>query len=147
MVVKHYCPGSLEHLAFLGGDSQDMSTNSKLLGESKLLRRSILTTEGSFGSNFQRAVNGGWKTRGGRETYCKTPPQKRFGPPHLRYVSPPFFSDSLSFSLKGKRHRPDQPQFLRPPKLVLENTVCSTFPPPPKFTCVMCSVVSLRIVN
>ena len=40
---------------------------------------------------------------------------------------PPHFGDSLSFPLKGKRHQPDQPKFL-----VLESTVCSTFPPPPQ---------------
>ena len=62
----------------------------------------------------------------------KTPPQKRFWTPHLRYVSPPPLSWRLCvISLKRKRHRPDQPQFLRPPKVVLESTLCSTFPPPP----------------
>ena len=80
---------------------------------------------------IQRAAKGGGKLGGGGGTYRKTPPQKRlWTPPHLRYVSPPFFGDSLSFPFKGTRHRPDQPQFLRPTKLVLESTLCSTLPPP-----------------
>ena len=33
-------------------------------------------------------------------------------------------------SLRGKRHRPDQSQLLRPPKVLLESTVCKKFPPP-----------------
>ena len=61
----------------------------------------------------------------------KTPPQKRFWTPHLRYVSPPLSWRLSVISLKRKRHRPDQPQFLRPPKVGLESTLCSTFPPPP----------------
>ena len=79
---------------------------------------------------------GGWKTQGGGKTYRKFGekplPKSVFGPPHLRYVFPPPLCWRLSvISLKRKRHRPDQPQFLRPPKVVLESTLCSTFPPPP----------------
>ena len=40
---------------------------------------------------------------------------------------PPLFGDSLSIPLTGKRHRPDQPQFLRTPKVVLESTLRSTW--------------------
>ena len=72
--------------------------------------------------------SGGWTTYHG--FWRKTPPQKRFWTPHLRYVSPPLWRLSV-ISLKRKRHRPDHPQFLTPPKVVLESTLCSTFPPPP----------------
>ena len=55
-----------------------------------------------------------------------------FWTPHLPYVSPtPLFWRLSVISLKRKRHRPDQSQFLRPPKVVLESTLFSTFPPPP----------------
>ena len=77
--------------------------------------------------------SGGWKTY--RKFGEKPLPKNVFGPPPTIRFPPPFFGDSLSFPLKRKRHRPDQPQFLRPPKVVLESTLCSTFPPPPpKFT-------------
>ena len=89
-------------------------------------------------STTQSAAEGGGKLRGGGKTYRKFGekplPKKRFWTPHLRYVSPPLFWRLSVISLKRKRHRPDQPQFLRPPKVVLESTLCSTFPPPPKFT-------------
>ena len=81
---------------------------------------------------FQRAAKGGGKLRGVEnipQIRRKTPPKNVFGPPTYD-TFPPLFGDSLSFSLKRKRHRPDQLQFLRPPKEVLESTLCSTFPPP-----------------
>ena len=85
-------------------------------------------------TDFQRAAEGGGKLRGGK-TYRKFGekplPENVFGPPHLRYVFPPLFWRLSVISLKRKRHRPDQPQFPRPPKVVLESTLCSTFPPPP----------------
>ena len=54
-----------------------------------------------------------------------------FGPRHLRYVPPAPFWQLSVISLKGKRRRPDQPQSLWPPKVILESTFCGTFPPPP----------------
>ena len=72
---------------------------------------------------------------GGKHTVnsAKNPSPKTFldPPPTIRF--PPLFWRLSVISLKRKRHRPDQPQFLRPPKVVLESTLCSTFPPP-KFT-------------
>ena len=65
---------------------------------------------------------GGWKTRPSPKTFLDHPPTIRFPPPFWRLSV---------ISLKRKRHRPDQSQFLRPPKVVLDSTLCSTFPPPP----------------
>ena len=78
----------------------------------------------------QRAAKGGGKLRG-RGTYRKPFPQKRLWTPPPTIFPPPPFGQLSVISLKGKRHQPDQPQFLRPPKVVLESTLCSTFPPPP----------------
>ena len=77
--------------------------------------------------------SGGWKTY--RKFGEKPLPKNVFGPPtYDTFPPPPFFWRLSVISLKRKRHRPDQPQFLRPPKVVLESTLCSTFSPPPKFT-------------
>ena len=74
---------------------------------------------------------GGWKTQGGGKhtvNSAKNPSPKTFldPPPTIRFPPPPFWRLSV-ISLKRKRHRPDQPQFLRPPKVVLESTLCGTF--------------------
>ena len=86
--------------------------------------------------------SGGWKTY--RKFGEKPLPQKRFWtpPPTIRFP-PPFWRLSV-ISLKRKRHRPDQPQFLRPPKVVLEGTESSTFSPPPKFTRYVCPPIGPR---
>ena len=69
------------------------------------------------------------KTQGGKHT-AKPFPQNVFGPHTYDTFSPSPFGDSV-ISLKGKRHRPDQPQSLRPLKVGLESTFCSIrFPPP-----------------
>ena len=106
-------------------------------GTGSLGRRLPTLPQGRLPCPGSESGRGGWKTQGGRKTYRKFGekpfPKKRFWIPHLRYVSPPFWQLSV-ISLERKRHRPDQPQFLRPPKVVLESTLCSTFPPPPKFT-------------
>ena len=78
----------------------------------------------------QRGVenSGGWKTY--RKFGVEPLPKNVFGSPHLPYVSPPPPFCRLSvISLTRKRHRTDQPQFLRPPKVFLESTLCSTFSP------------------
>ena len=77
---------------------------------------------------------GGWKTQGGGKhtvNSAKNPSPKTFldPPPTIRFP-PPFFWRLSVVSLKRERHRPDQAQFLRPPKVVLESTLCSTFSPP-----------------
>ena len=97
-------------------------------------------------SIIQRAAKGGGKLRGGGKHTVnseKNPsPKTFFGPPHLRYVfpPPPSFGDSLSFPLKERDTDQTNPNFLRPPKVVLESTLCQyvfppnsrdTFPPPP----------------
>ena len=65
----------------------------------------------------ERPKGGGKLMQRGGGTYRKTPPQKRpWTPPPAIRSPPPLFGDSLSISLTGKRRRPDQPQFLRPPK-------------------------------
>ena len=76
--------------------------------------------------------SGGWKTY--RKFGEKPLPKNVFGPPTYDTFSPPLSWRLSVISLKRKRHRPDQPQFLRPSKVVLESTLCSTFPPPPQFT-------------
>ena len=72
--------------------------------------------------------SGGWKTY---RKFGEKPSPKTFldPPPTIRFPPPLFWRLSV-ISLKRKRHRPDQPQFLRPPKVVLESTLCSTFSPP-----------------
>ena len=75
---------------------------------------------------------------GGKHTVnsAKNPSPKTFldPPPTIRFPPPPYFGDSLSFPLEERGTDQTQPQFLRPPKVVLESTLCSTPPPPPKFT-------------
>ena len=98
--------------------------------DSKSLCDSKFTTP----SKFSESGKGGWKTQGGGKhtvNSAKNPSPKTFldPPPTIRFP-PPFLRLSV-ISLKRKRHRPDQAQFLRPPKVVLESTLCSTFPPPP----------------
>ena len=88
-----------------------------------------------MGRDKSESGRGGWKTQGGGKTYRKFGekplPKNVFGPPTYDTFSPPLCWRLSVISLKRKRHRPDQPQFLRPPKVVLESTLCSTFPPPP----------------
>ena len=70
-------------------------------------------------------------------------PKNVFGPPTYDTFPPPLFWRLSVISLKRKRHRPAQPQLLKPPKVVLESTFCSTFPPqihvicfaPPPLSC------------
>ena len=87
---------------------------------------------GFLGGSRQRGVENPAGGGGNGEHTVKPLPKHVFGPPPPTIRFPPFFGDSLSFPLKGKRHRPDQPQFLRPPKVVLESTLCSTLPPHPQ---------------
>ena len=89
--------------------------------------------------NSESGRGGVENSRGGEKhtvNSAKKPlPKSAFGPPTYDTFSPPPFFWRLSvISLKRTRDRPDQPQFLRPPKVVLERTLCSTFSPPPKFT-------------
>ena len=85
--------------------------------------------------NLSESGQEGWKTQGGGKhtvNSAKNPSTKTFlDPPTYDTFSPPLFWRLSVISLKRKRHRRDQPQFLRPPKVVLESTLCSTFPPPP----------------
>ena len=53
--------------------------------------------------------SGGWKTY--RKCGEKPLPQNVFGPPHLRYVFPPLFGDSLSFPLKERGTDQTNPYF------------------------------------
>ena len=57
------------------------------------------------------------------KTYRKTPSQKRFWTP------PPVICSRPAISFRGNRHRPDQSHLQRPPKLVLEGALYSTFSP------------------
>ena len=86
------------------------------------------------GVSQSESGRGGWKTQGGGKhtvNSAKTPSPKTFlDPPTYDTFSPPLFWRLSVISLKRKRRRPDQPRFLRPPKVVLESTLCSTFPPP-----------------
>ena len=75
---------------------------------------------------------GGWKTQGRGKTYHKTPPQRQFWkppPPTYDKFSPSVCSRPVML-LGGNGHRPDQSDFLGPPKLVLEGALYSTFSPP-----------------
>ena len=101
---------------------------SKLLADTCLSGCSKIQT-----SQIQRAAEGGGKLRGGeayRKFGEKPLPKNVFGPPTYDTFPPPLFWRLSVISPKRKRHRPDQPQFLRPPKVVLESTLCSTFSPP-----------------
>ena len=85
--------------------------------------------DGAAPQEKSESGRGGWKTQGGKIGE-KPLPKNVFGPPTYDTFSPPLFWRLSVISLKRKRHRPDQPQFLRPPKVVLESTLCSTFSPP-----------------
>ena len=81
---------------------------------------------------FQRETKGGGKLReGGGEHTIKPLPKNGFGPPTYDTIPPPLCSRSVIL-LRGNGHRPDKSHFLRPPKVVLEGALYSTFPPPPK---------------
>ena len=83
--------------------------------------------------NYQRAAEGGGKLGGGGGEHTVKPlPKTSLDPPICDTFPPPPFWRLSVISLKGKRHRLDQPQFLRPSKVVLESTLRSTFPPPPQ---------------
>ena len=83
--------------------------------------------------------------RGG-ETYHKTPPRKRlWTPPMIR--SPPTCSRPVIF-FGGNGHRPDQSQFLRPPRVVLEGALYSTStrpPPQPKWHDTFCPPIFWKV--
>ena len=53
--------------------------------------------------------SGEWKTH--RKFGVKPLPKNVFGPPHLRYVPPPLFGDSLSFPLKERGADQTNPNF------------------------------------
>ena len=62
--------------------------------------------------------------------YHKAPPQKRsWTPPLMIRFPPPSLCSLPIILLRGNGHRPDKSHFLRPPKLVLEGALYSTFPP------------------
>ena len=78
---------------------------------------------------------GGWKTQGGGKytvnSAKKPSPKTCLDPPPTIRFPPPLFWRLPVISLKRKRHRPDQPQFLRPPKSGFgEHTPQYVFPPP-----------------
>ena len=76
---------------------------------------------------FSEKSKGRWKTQGRGKHTIKPSPKTVLDPPHLRYISPlPVCSRPVVF-FRGNRHRPDQSHFLRPPKLVLESALYSTF--------------------
>ena len=89
---------------------------------------------------LQRKTRGGEKTQGEGKTYhqgrgintIKATPQERFWTLPLMIRSPPLFVHALVIFLRGNGHRPDKSHFQRPPKLVLEGALYSTFPPPPE---------------
>ena len=79
-------------------------------------------------NDYSESGQGGVETSGGGGKHTAKPLSKNvFGPPPPTIHPPPFWRLS-AISLKGQRHRPDQLQFLRPPKVVLEGTLRSTFP-------------------
>ena len=74
---------------------------------------------------------GGWKTQGRGKHTIKPLPKNGLDPCTYNTFSPPVCSRPVIF-LSGNDHRPDQAHFLRPPKLVLEGALNSTFSPPQK---------------
>ena len=71
-------------------------------------------------------IREGWKTQARGKHAIKPFPT-------YDTISPPLCSRPVIF-FRGNGHRPDQSHFLRPPKLVLEGALYSTFPPPPNRT-------------
>ena len=81
----------------------------------------------------QRKTKGGGKTRGGGETYHKTPPQKRFWTPPLmiRFPPPPLFTQC--HSPQRKRAQTRQIPFSKASKTGFGGgALWYVFPPPPK---------------
>ena len=81
-------------------------------------------------------MKGGWKTQGGGKhtvNSAKNPSPKTFldPPPTIRFPPPPLFWRLSVISPKRKRHRPDQPQFLRPPNFKWFWRAHSAVPSPP----------------
>ena len=72
----------------------------------------------------------GGKTQESGKHTIKPLPKNGFGPPYLRYVSPPPLCSRPVIFLRGNGRRPVKSHFLRPPKLVLEAALYGTFPPP-----------------
>ena len=81
--------------------------------------------------HYVRENKGGWKTQGRGKHTIKPLPKHGFGPPPpvIRFPPPVCFRPVVF--LRGNRHRPGKPHFLRPPKLALEGALYGTFPPPP----------------
>ena len=73
----------------------------------------------------------GVENSGEGKAYHETPPQKRFWTllPMIRF--PPPLCSRHVILLRENGRRPDKSHFLRPPKVVLEGSLYSTFPPPP----------------
>ena len=80
---------------------------------------------------YSERNEGGWKTQGRGKHTIKPLPKNGFGapPPTDDTISTPLCSRPVIL-LRGNRHRPDKSHFLRPPKVVLEGALYSTFPPP-----------------
>ena len=91
--------------------------------------------------------SGGWKNI--PSIRRKTPPQKRFWTPHLQYVSPPFFGDSLSFPFKKEAPTRPTPISEASKSGFGEHALQYVFPPkihairfaPPLSCCPLCSTI------
>ena len=81
----------------------------------------------------QRETKGGGELRGAENIPSSPSPKTVLDPPLMIRFPPPLCSRPVIL-LRGNGHRPDKSHFLRPPKLVLEGALYSTFPlpPPPK---------------
>ena len=74
---------------------------------------------------------GGGKLRGGENIPQNYSPKTVLDHPTCDTFPPPICSHHVIF-FGGNGHRADKFHFLRPPKVVLEGALYSTFPPPPK---------------
>ena len=102
--------------------------DTKLFGSFKTICRTLskLTCQ-----QILREKQRGGENSGEGKTYHKAPPQKRFWATPLMIRFPPPLCSRNVILLRGNGHRPDESHFLRPPKLVLEGGLYSTFSPPP----------------
>ena len=75
---------------------------------------------------------GMWKTQGQGKTCHETPRQTRFLDPSTDDTFSPSICPYPLILLRGNGRRPARSHFARPPKLVLEGALYSTFSPPPQ---------------
>ena len=93
-------------------DCDDFVPNALTPNNSEEFILHVTTSPNIYWELNSESGRGGWKTQGGGGKHIVKPiPKNVFGPPHLRYVPPPLFGDSLSSPLKERGTDQTNPNF------------------------------------